>query len=80
MVTSDSIGLQELIGVSGDRQSASELARSAAAATRAQRSRGENLYPDHEAFQQQREAPQQVSRKEVTQRVHGHEADIGIGF
>jgi conjugative relaxase-like TrwC/TraI family protein len=80
VVTSDSIGLQESIGVSGDRQSASELARSAATATRAQSLRKENLFRIYEASQQQREAPPQVSREEVAQHVRIHDTDIGMGF
>jgi hypothetical protein len=52
VITSDRIGLEESIGVSGDRQSATELARRAARSTRAQAFAQDDLFQIYQAQQQ----------------------------
>ena len=83
VVTSDAIALQESIGVSGDRQSASELARRAQfAAIVPARGVAVDDYQLYQQFQQSQERPthqqRQQIRPEVTQNVRiDHSAGIG---
>ena len=74
VVTSDAVALQELMGISGDRQSASELA-SRAAAIKA-RGMGGDEHAIYQYFQQQHERPPLQQRpemsREVTQNVERH--------
>ena len=73
VITSDSLSLQESIGVSGDRQSASELARRAlASAARA----GVDDFRHYEAQQQRPASP--VVQKEINH--HVNHSGIGISF
>jgi hypothetical protein len=82
VITSDSIGLQESIGVSGDRQSATELARRAALATPTKALAYDDLFQVYEAQQQARELSKrpaqqaQILQKEVIRDVSAH----GISF
>ena len=72
VVTSDAIALQESIGVSGDRQSASELARRAEAIKSA-RGFGVDEAAILQHFQQQRERPPirpEIQQKEITHDVN----------
>jgi ATP-dependent exoDNAse (exonuclease V) alpha subunit len=55
VITSDRIGLEESIGVSGDRQSATELAYRAARSTRAEAFAQDDLFQIYQAQQQARE-------------------------
>jgi conjugative relaxase-like TrwC/TraI family protein len=83
VVTSDAIALQESIGVSGDRQSASELARRAQfAAIVPARGVAVDDYQLYQQFQQSQERPAHQQRQqikpEVTQNVRiDHSAGIG---
>lgn len=87
VVTSDSHALQETIGISGDRQSASELARRAERPPR-RPSLGIDVedYQLYQQFQQQHyEGPAHRRRpemkREVTQDVSiDHDPGLGIGF
>ena len=81
VITSDSIGLEESIGVSGDRQSATELARRAARSTPAKRSLQDDLFQIYEAQQQAQElSKKQTLQREMTQDVHQHQFGPGISF
>jgi conjugative relaxase-like TrwC/TraI family protein len=83
VVTSDKTTLMESIGVSGDRQSASELAKNAAKQTPAMAFDDHDLFRSYEAHQQQRQAPQQsISQQEIdqTRHVNHHSTGLGIGF
>jgi len=87
VVTSDSHALQETIGISGDRQSASELARRAERPPR-RPSLGIDVedYQLYQQFQQEQyEGPADRQRpemkREVTQDVSiDHHPGLGIGF
>ena len=81
VVTSDAIALQESIGVSGDRQSASELARRAEAIKSA-RGFGVDEAAILQHFQQERERPAirpEIQQKEITHDVN-IERDNGRGI
>jgi conjugative relaxase-like TrwC/TraI family protein len=84
VVTSDKTTLMESIGVSGDRQSASELAKNAAKQTPAQAFNDDDLFRAYAAHQQQRQAPQQsIQQQEIvhTPNVnHHHSTGLTIGF
>ena len=77
VVTSDAIALQESIGVSGDRQSASELARRASAVTVPLGIHGD----DHQIYQQfQQERPPQQLRPEMKQEMTHNVTHSGISY
>jgi hypothetical protein len=81
VVTSDAQALQESIGVSGDRQSASELARRAEAIKSA-RGFGVDEPAILQHFQQERERPAirpEIQQKEITHDV-SVERDHGRGI
>jgi len=84
VVTSDKTTLMESIGVSGDRQSASELAKNAAKQTPAMAFDDDELFRAYEAFQQQRQAPQRsIPQQEIVHTPHvnhNHSTGLGIGF
>ncbi len=80
VITSDKLELQESIGVSGDRQSACELARRAAQATPVQRLMDDDLFRLYEAQQEQRRPPQPVLKKEIHQDVKRDKTGLGMGF
>jgi conjugative relaxase-like TrwC/TraI family protein len=83
VITSDKTTLMESIGVSGDRQSASELAKNAAKQAPAMAFDEHDLFRVYEAHQQQRQAPQQsIKQQEIahTPHVHHHSTGLGIGF
>jgi ATP-dependent exoDNAse (exonuclease V) alpha subunit len=80
VITSDRIGLEESIGVSGDRQSATELARRTARSAPANAFTHDDLFQIYEAQQQTRElSKKQTLHREMTQDVH-HQFGPGIGF
>jgi hypothetical protein len=81
VVTSDSVGLQESIGVSGDRQSAMELERRAAAIARTSpRSIAPDDYELYQAHQEQQRPGQRPGiQHEVTRNV-SIDNTLGIGF
>jgi conjugative relaxase-like TrwC/TraI family protein len=80
VITSDRIGLEESIGVSGDRQSATELAQRAARSTAAQAFAQDDLFQIYEAQQQTRElSKKQTLHREMTQDVH-QQFGTGISF
>jgi conjugative relaxase-like TrwC/TraI family protein len=80
VITSDSLGLQESIGVSGDRQSASELARRAATALRAQPLARDDLFRLYRSHQVQQKAPRPILQQELNHHVSVHHTGLGIGF
>jgi conjugative relaxase-like TrwC/TraI family protein len=77
VITSDSLRLQESIGVSGDRQSATELARRAAKASRV-RAMEMDALGFQGAQQAQHKSPEPGLQKEVNQDVK--QTGFGIGF
>lgn len=84
VVTSDSLALQESIGVSGDRQSASELARRATGPKAAPPITGDELFTTYMAQQGPKPQPAVTKQKELTY-VHPHARNVepprvGIGF
>ena len=78
VITSDSLGLQESIGVSGDRQSASELARRAAAPVTAELD-DFRLYEAQQQIAQRQRPAQQVIQHEAINH-HVNHPGISIGF
>ena len=74
VITSDCIALQESIGVSGDRQSATELARRAesAAAINSVHAIAPEDYDLYQQFQQQQEQRQNRQRPEIQQEITHH--------
>ena len=74
VITSDSIALQESIGVSGDRQSATELARRAesAAAINSGHAIAPEDYDLYQQFQQQQQRPAQRQRPEIQREITHH--------
>jgi conjugative relaxase-like TrwC/TraI family protein len=80
VIASDSLGLQESIGVSGDRQSASELARRAATAPPAQALAHDDLFRLYQSQQAQQKVPQPVLQQELNHHVSVHHTGLGIGF
>ena len=84
VVTSDSLGLQESIGVSGDRQSAMELARRSAVAKPAHTMSDEDLFRLYEAHQQLSKKPaqpEQIIHQEITPDVnHRRPVQHGISL
>jgi ATP-dependent exoDNAse (exonuclease V) alpha subunit len=80
VITSDSLGLQESIGVSGDRQSASELARRAATAAPAKALEFDDLFRLYHLQQAQQKAPQLFLQQEFNHHVSVHHTGFGIGF
>ncbi len=71
VITSDSLGLQESIGVSGDRQSAIELSKLAAVARPIETVEDHDLYRTYQAQQQKQKPTQPEIQQEMTQHV-GH--------
>ena len=74
VITSDSLALQESIGVSGDRQSASELARRTAAAD-------PRKTEEFHLYERQSEGKQQLHRKEALKEernAHTYTASLGV--
>jgi hypothetical protein len=84
IITSDVMALQESMGVSGDRQSATELARRAAQSSPAQRFADDNSYQLWEAHQEIQKAPahrEQVIQQEITNDVkRSPTTDYGISI
>jgi ATP-dependent exoDNAse (exonuclease V) alpha subunit len=85
VVTSDAIALQETIGVSGDRQSATELARRAQWANMPPRGIHSDDYQLYQQLQQQQERPPHQQRPEIQPEVNrdvriDHDPGISIGF
>jgi conjugative relaxase-like TrwC/TraI family protein len=83
VITSDSVGLQESIGVSGDRQSAMELARRASKAAPSKAFDFNELYQDYQAQQQLSKKPaqpEQILQKEISRDVTRSYSGQGIGF
>jgi ATP-dependent exoDNAse (exonuclease V) alpha subunit len=78
VVTSDSLSLQESIGVSGDRQSASELARRAVTPLTPEPD-DFRLYYAQQQLAQRPGPAQQLIQPEVINR-HGNHPGISIGF
>jgi ATP-dependent exoDNAse (exonuclease V) beta subunit len=82
VVTSDSIGLQESISVSSDRQSATELARRAAYSNPSKTVAFDDLYQTYQAQQMAVKPvpPQPTLQKEMTQNVDRTHSGQGISF
>jgi ATP-dependent exoDNAse (exonuclease V) alpha subunit len=83
VITSDSVGLQESIGVSGDRQSAMELARQASKAAPSKALDFDDLYQVYQAQQQLSKKPaqpEQILQKEISRDVNRSYSGQGIGF
>jgi conjugative relaxase-like TrwC/TraI family protein len=83
VITSDSVGLQESIGVSGDRQSAMELARRASKAAPSKALDFNDLYQAYQAQQQLSKKPaqaEQILQKEISRDVNRSYSGQGIGF
>jgi conjugative relaxase-like TrwC/TraI family protein len=81
VVTSDSIGLQESIGISGDRQSAMELARCAHLSTRSGPSVDDDDFRLYQAQQLARKPSQQEQlKKEITHSVHHSHSRLSMGL
>jgi conjugative relaxase-like TrwC/TraI family protein len=83
VITSDSVGLQESIGVSGDRQSAMELARRASKAAPSKALDFDDLYQAYQAQQQlsnKPAQPEQILQKEISRDVTRSYSGQGIGF
>lgn len=80
VITSDSFGLQESIAVSGDRQSATELAQRARKANPDRGFMYDDLFRIYQAQQMDRSKPQSVIAKEMNYRVSNDHTGIGLGF
>ncbi len=83
VVTSDRQGLQESISVSGDRQSASELARRSAMTMPTASMTNDDFFRFCEAQQPVQKGPaerEQSYQKETHQYVYDHYAGIGLGI
>ena len=83
VVTSDSQGLRESICISGDRQSASELARRSAPTMPTASMKNDDLFRFYEAQQQFQKSPaerEQSYQKETHQHVYDHHAGIGLSI
>jgi ATP-dependent exoDNAse (exonuclease V) alpha subunit len=79
VVTSDKTTLMESIGVSGDRQSASELAKNAAKQAPSMAFDDHDLFRSYEAHQQQRKDHQQsISQQEIDQTRHVNHYSTGL--
>ncbi len=79
IITSDSLSLQESIGVSGDRQSASELAERATANSSARAFAHDDLFRLYHV--QQAPRPPSIPQQEIHQHhVHHHPPGLGIGY
>jgi ATP-dependent exoDNAse (exonuclease V) alpha subunit len=79
LITSDTLALQESIGVSGDRQSAMELAKRAAAVPPAKEVVNDDLFRLYEA-QQPRSKAQQSVEQEIRPNAIKHDTGISLGF
>jgi conjugative relaxase-like TrwC/TraI family protein len=79
VITSDSAGLQESIGISGDRQSASELARRANASSLSPSMSEDDLILAYQAMSK-KPAQQQQVQKEMTQHVNHTRSRISMGL
>jgi len=79
VITSDSLGLQESIGISGDRQSASELARRAAAAP-AQALLQDDLFRLYQEQQAQQKPRQPILKQEINHHVNRNHIGLGMGL
>jgi len=77
VVTSDSLSLQESIGVSGDRQSASELARRAAVPVAAEMD-DFRLYEAHQQMAQQQPAQQVIQQEAIQHHVKHSRSSISF--
>ena len=80
VITSDKLELQEAIGVSGDRQSASELARRAALAIQVETLTHDDLFRLYEAQQAQQRIHQPVLEKEIHHHVNRNHTELGNGL
>ena len=86
VITSDSIALQESIGVTGDRQSAVELARRAESAAAVKATHGVtledyDLYQQYQQQQQNRAAQRPEIQREITNHVeHEYQQQHSISF
>ena len=80
VITSDRFELQESIAVSGDRQSASELAQRAASTTPTRTLTSDDLFRLYEAQQAQQRQPQRILKQEIHHHVDRNHAGLGIGF
>jgi ATP-dependent exoDNAse (exonuclease V) alpha subunit len=81
VVTSDSVGLQESIGISGDRQSAIELARRAQPPTPSGPSADDDDFRLYQAQQMSRKPAQQEQfKKEITHSVHHSYSRVSMGL
>ncbi len=83
VITSDTLALQESIGVSGDRQSATELARRTRTAEPVRAMAHDDLFRLYEAQQLSKKPAQQeqILQKEIHQNVSvNHHPGISIGF
>jgi conjugative relaxase-like TrwC/TraI family protein len=78
VITSDTLGLQESIGVSGDRQSAMELARRAAKANPIRAAKVDDDFRLYQEQQGQQNSRSPILQQEVNQYVHP--TGLGIGF
>jgi len=78
VITSDSLGLQESIGVSGDRQSATELARRAAAPVTAELDDFRLYEAQQQLAQRQRPAEQAIQHEAINH--HVNHPGISIAF
>jgi hypothetical protein len=76
VVTSDSMGLQESIGVSGDRQSAMELSRRAAAIARRPDRRHFAQVEDYQVYQARQQRPVQIHHRQIHQQEITQHASI----
>ena len=72
VITSDASALQESIGVSGDRQSATELARRASAVAQAQRHAQRQHIEDYQLYQAQRQRPVQPAQFHQKESISDH--------
>jgi ATP-dependent exoDNAse (exonuclease V) alpha subunit len=79
VITSDSAGLQESIGISGDRQSASELARHANVSSPSRSMSEDDLIQAYQAMSK-KPAQQQQVHKEMTQHVNHTRTRISMGL
>jgi len=81
VVTSDSIGLQESVGISGDRQSAIELARRAQPPTPFGPSVDDDDFRLYQAQQLTRKpSHQEPLKKEITHSVHHSHSRLSMGL
>jgi hypothetical protein len=80
VITSDSLGLQESIAVSGDRQSATELAQRAVTVNSVRTLTHDDLFRVYQAQQVDQSKPQPAITKEIHHHVNSDHTGIGLGF